>query len=124
MTLSFGTLTLRFRQGYHRRNRLAKHEGPSLWFDALDAPAKRGRTRRISCRICGPPRLFPSPQWPLQYKSATISGGEAGVHATTATRGGIRHRGGQAGALRGPFALGGGAQYRDRALRLWPAGRS
>jgi uncharacterized protein (TIGR00369 family) len=34
MKLSFGTPTLRFRKGYHRLNRPAKHEGASLWFNA------------------------------------------------------------------------------------------
>jgi hypothetical protein len=54
MTLSFGTLTLRFRPEYHRRNRRAKHEGLSLWF-------RRGfagfRAVFVALRL-----LFPSPQ--------------------------------------------------------------
>jgi uncharacterized protein (TIGR00369 family) len=39
MTLSFGTLAFAFSPGYHRRNRLAKLEGRSLWFDVPAAAA-------------------------------------------------------------------------------------
>jgi len=49
-----GTLTLRFRPGYHRRNRRAKHERLSLWFrrDFAGFPAVF-----VALRL-----LFPSPQ--------------------------------------------------------------
>jgi len=36
MTLSFA-----FSQMYHRRNRPAKRDGPSLWFDELEAGRRR-----------------------------------------------------------------------------------
>ena len=77
MTLSFGTLTLRFRAGYHRLNRLAKHEGPSLWFDA-----------DLQDFV---PYLWPAAAVPFAAMTTTIcrqhhQAGKRGVHAATASR--------------------------------------
>jgi hypothetical protein len=62
MKLSFGTLTLRFREGYHRLNRLAKHGRPHLWFDAADAPREARPNSQDFVPYLGPAALFPSPQ--------------------------------------------------------------
>jgi len=64
MTLSFGTPTLRFREGYHRLNRLAKHEGPSLLCDTPDAPAKRSQDFV--------PYLWPAAAVPFAAMATTI----------------------------------------------------
>jgi len=62
MTLSFGTLTLRFGQGYHRLKRLAKQDGPSLWFDAA---------RRLNWQAFMP-YLWPAASVPFAAMVTTI----------------------------------------------------
>src|SRR6185369_6018627 len=98
MTLSFGTLTLRFQPRYHRRNRPAKHEGPQPLVRHVGRARKARPDSQDFMPYLWPAAAVPFAAMTTTIRPATTSGGETGVHAATATRGGIRHRGSQARA--------------------------
>src|SRR5437867_652692 len=115
MTLSFGTLTLRFRQ-----DTTGPTASPSTGYLTFGSTRLGALARRPDSQDFVP-YLWPAAAVPFAAMTTTIprqaiSGGETGVHAATARSNGIRHRGGQARAWRGICALGDGSQSLDRAL--------
>src|SRR3981189_1572551 len=86
MTLSFGTLTLRFRQDTTGSTPSPSRRAPTFGSTPANATGLAGfRAVFVARRRC-------SLRHNDHYNTAaTISGGETGVHATAATSNGIRH---------------------------------